>query len=186
MVYTQVSLCRYGLQTSTFAQVWFTDKYLGAVWFTDKYLCAGMVYRQVPLHRYGLQTSTLVQYGLQTSTFVQYSLQTSTFVQVWLHVQAVKREWNVGVDLGGKEFMTEPLQVDTQHLNKAQTNMLWTVRLHYLVQKKWQSLWQLLLNSVMFVIEAFCVCASLFSPPYYLHVQAYLKTLRFFFFHLFS
>ena len=41
----------------------------------------------------------------------------ATFVKVRLHVQTMQREGNVGVDLGGEELVTEPLQVNTQHLN---------------------------------------------------------------------
>ena len=41
----------------------------------------------------------------------------ATFVKVWLHVQTMQREGNVGVDLGGEELVTKPLQVNAEHLN---------------------------------------------------------------------
>ena len=38
-------------------------------------------------------------------------------MKVWLHVQTMQREGNVGVDLGGEELVTKPLQVNAEHLN---------------------------------------------------------------------
>ena len=60
------------------------------------------------VHRSGTRVPEKVQVRVREA---------ATFVKVRLHVQTMQREGNVGVDLGGEELVTKPLQVNTEHLN---------------------------------------------------------------------